>query len=64
MSELVASPCVSVCVMDAESGLCRGCYRSLDEITRWSAMRDAEKRKVIVAVGEREKSQKGSDPCG
>ena len=59
----VASPCVNVCVMDEESGVCRGCYRSLDEVARWSIMRDAEKR-VVIALLEARKSKMGSDPRG
>jgi uncharacterized protein len=42
----VPSPCISVCRMDAVSGLCEGCFRSLDEIAGWSMMQDEEKRAV------------------
>jgi uncharacterized protein len=34
--------------MDATSGLCLGCGRTLDEIARWSAMSN-EKRRAIMA---------------
>jgi len=60
----VASPCVNVCVMDDVNGLCRGCYRTLDEIARWSIMDDAEKGIVIGLLAERKKIKTGSDPCG
>jgi len=60
----VASPCVNVCVMDEASGLCRGCRRTLDEIARWSVMDEAEKRKVVALLAQREKQEMGSDPCG
>ena len=49
----VASPCISVCEIDARSGLCSGCLRSLDEIAAWSTLDDAGKREVLEAVGER-----------
>lgn len=42
----VPSPCVSLCRIDAASGLCEGCWRSLDEIAAWSRMSDADKRQV------------------
>lgn len=42
----VPSPCISVCQMDAVSGLCEGCLRTIDEITAWSVMSDADKRAV------------------
>ncbi|WP_434770892.1 DUF1289 domain-containing protein [Pseudomonas entomophila] len=43
----VASPCVSICALD-EQDLCTGCQRSVDEITRWSRMDNAERRQVLV----------------
>jgi predicted Fe-S protein YdhL (DUF1289 family) len=42
----VPSPCVSVCRMDAASGLCEGCLRTLDEIGAWSRLGDEAKREV------------------
>lgn len=39
----VPSPCVSVCQMDPASGLCRGCWRTLDEIAGWGQLGDADK---------------------
>ncbi|MGW8271497.1 MAG: DUF1289 domain-containing protein [Burkholderiales bacterium] len=60
----VASPCVNVCVMDDATGLCRGCYRTLDEIARWSVMSDRDKRAVIGILEQRKKIKTGSDPCG
>jgi predicted Fe-S protein YdhL (DUF1289 family) len=42
--EPVPSPCISVCRMDAETGLCAGCYRTLDEITDWGGMDDDARR--------------------
>ena len=40
----VPSPCMSVCRMDMDTGLCEGCLRTLDEIAAWSRMGDEEKR--------------------
>jgi predicted Fe-S protein YdhL (DUF1289 family) len=48
------SPCVKVCVMDPERDLCRGCYRTLDEIARWAAMSDAEREKIMKELNLRE----------
>jgi hypothetical protein len=42
--EPVPSPCISVCRMDASTGLCAGCYRTLDEIARWRSMDEAARR--------------------
>ena len=32
-----SSPCLNVCSLD-EQGICRGCFRSLDEIAGWMRM--------------------------
>ena len=44
--EPVPSPCNGVCRMDARTGWCEGCARTLDEIAGWSTMGDDEK--IIV----------------
>jgi predicted Fe-S protein YdhL (DUF1289 family) len=44
--EPVASPCVSVCKMDAERVFCIGCLRTLDELRAWSTLDNAGKRAV------------------
>lgn len=47
------SPCVSVCRMDAGSGLCEGCLRTIDEIASWGLLDDAGKRAVWVSIEQR-----------
>ena len=42
----VASPCVQVCELDADTGWCRGCLRSIDEIAAWGALDEAQKREI------------------
>ena len=49
----VASPCISVCVLDADGALCLGCFRTLDEIAAWSLLDDDAKRGVLAALPER-----------
>ena len=49
----VASPCIDVCRMDDATGWCIGCLRTLDEIAAWSALGDADKRAVCLALDER-----------
>jgi uncharacterized protein len=46
----VPSPCVNVCQMDEQKGLCRGCYRTIDEIAHWSVLDADEKRVVWRAI--------------
>ena len=50
---MIESPCNKVCVMNEQTGFCRGCYRTLDEIASWGMMSDAEKVEVIGKLAER-----------
>jgi len=43
----VASPCINVCRLDARSGLCVGCLRTLDEIAAWSRLDDAGRAAIL-----------------
>ena len=47
------SPCVSVCRMDAASGWCEGCLRTLDEIAVWSRLGHDAKRGVWQIIEQR-----------
>ena len=64
----VESPCIDVCEMDARSGLCKGCFRTIEEITAWSRLDDDGKRAVLLRIAEREATtdmfdEDLSDPC-
>ena len=48
-----ASPCINVCVMNAASGLCDGCLRTLDEIAAWSCASDEQKRSIWQRIAQR-----------
>lgn len=48
-----ASPCVNVCRMQADSGLCEGCLRTIDEIAAWGQLDDAARRAVWLQIDER-----------
>jgi len=52
-STAVASPCINVCRIDARTGLCEGCLRTLDEIAAWSVLDDEDKRAVWALLDER-----------
>lgn len=48
-----ASPCINICQMNAASGLCEGCLRTIDEIAAWSTLDDDAKRAVWDAIDAR-----------
>ena len=52
------TPCIKICVLDAASGLCAGCGRSLDEIAEWAALGDAERKRVMAELPARMKKLK------
>jgi predicted Fe-S protein YdhL (DUF1289 family) len=47
------TPCVNICLLDASTGLCLGCLRSLDEIAGWVSMSDAERRAIMAELPRR-----------
>jgi predicted Fe-S protein YdhL (DUF1289 family) len=44
----VASPCIKVCIVDGESGLCLGCLRTLDEIAAWGGLPEPERAAITA----------------
>lgn len=58
-AEPVESPCVDICVIDPESGLCEGCARTLDEIAEWSGYSEERRRAIIAELGSRTESRPG-----
>ncbi len=57
----IASPCISVCQIDDETGCCIGCYRSMDEIREWPIMSATEKSEVLTRVAARKAKLAGPD---
>ena len=53
MAGSVPSPCIAVCVLDPETGLCKGCLRTIAEIGAWIDLDDEARRAVLDRVAER-----------
>jgi prolyl-tRNA editing enzyme YbaK/EbsC (Cys-tRNA(Pro) deacylase)/predicted Fe-S protein YdhL (DUF1289 family) len=53
MAENIPSPCVNVCRMDTGSGLCEGCFRTIEDIREWSRSDDAAKKVMWGQITER-----------
>ncbi|MDB5742616.1 MAG: YbaK/prolyl-tRNA synthetase associated region [Polaromonas sp.] len=49
----VASPCISICRLNATSGLCEGCFRTRDEIAGWSRAGNDGKRATWNTIEQR-----------
>lgn len=50
---MASSPCINLCKMDAATGFCQGCFRTLDEIAAWSRLDDAKQISILAAVAQR-----------
>jgi predicted Fe-S protein YdhL (DUF1289 family) len=44
---------VKVCIVDGASGLCLGCYRSLQEIGGWSGLTEDQRAAVMAELPSR-----------
>jgi predicted Fe-S protein YdhL (DUF1289 family) len=53
--EDIPTPCISVCRVNAENGLCEGCFRTLGEISAWSRSTAANKRELWKTIMHRVK---------
>ena len=49
----VGSPCVNLCRIDAPTGLCVGCYRTLREIAAWIDLSADERRAIVEYTAAR-----------
>jgi hypothetical protein len=61
---MIESPCNKICTLDARSGFCLGCGRTVDEIARWTAMSAAERARVMAELPARlaaSQSERASD---
>ena len=54
--ERVKSPCIGTCLLDPSIGGCIGCYRTVEEITIWKTMTDAEKLRSLRRIEDARRS--------
>ena len=61
MSDTTAlpSPCISVCQLDRDSGLCTGCYRTGAEIAAWRSMSSDAQRDLLEVLRDRRAAATG-----
>lgn len=53
---VVESPCINVCSIDATTGYCHGCYRSIEEIQSWWDFSFEQKSEVIKKTWARQEA--------
>jgi predicted Fe-S protein YdhL (DUF1289 family) len=60
---MIETPCVKICTLDARSGLCLGCGRTIDEIAGWGAMSAAERTRVMGELPARLAARNPTGTC-
>ena len=46
----IKSPCTELCIIDDDTGLCVGCYRTSDEIAGWSDFSNEKKKEILKEI--------------
>ncbi|MDB5432920.1 MAG: hypothetical protein JWP35_4036 [Caulobacter sp.] len=49
----IATPCIQVCIIDGQSSLCLGCYRTLKEVATWGRMSEQERAEIMAGLRDR-----------
>jgi uncharacterized protein len=57
---MIESPCVNICTLDARSGLCLGCGRTVAEIAGWISMSPAQRSDIMKHLPNRIAAAKSS----
>ena len=64
MSEPIWSPCKRVCVVDPRQSICVGCFRTLDELGRWTRMTREEHHAIKAELSGREAAYRAGKATG
>ena len=51
MNDLYISPCKQICQLNQVDKVCKGCGRTIEEITKWPKMTYHERMKVRKRLG-------------
>ncbi|MGI9342203.1 MAG: DUF1289 domain-containing protein [Gammaproteobacteria bacterium] len=54
----IHSPCMNICIINAESGYCQGCFRTIEEISEWSKLPPDDRARIIQQL-ERRRQESG-----
>jgi hypothetical protein len=49
----ISTPCVKICVVDGESGLCLGCHRTLAEVAGWGSLDEPQRLAIMSELPAR-----------
>ncbi|WP_300574609.1 DUF1289 domain-containing protein [Phenylobacterium sp.] len=49
----IKTPCIKVCVIDGQSSLCLGCFRTLAEVAGWARLSPEDREAVMAELPSR-----------
>jgi len=49
----ISTPCIRVCSLDAEVGLCAGCGRTAEEIAGWLHLSEEDRLRIMTELEDR-----------
>ncbi len=49
----IESPCIKLCMIHPEAGICAGCFRTIDEIAAWSRLEPEARRRIMAELPAR-----------
>jgi predicted Fe-S protein YdhL (DUF1289 family) len=52
-SKPIVTPCIKVCVVDGETGLCMGCFRTLSEVAGWARLDESQREAIMGELAAR-----------
>ncbi len=56
----ISTPCIKVCLIDRETGICEGCGRTREEIATWG--RKSEEERLAIMAGLEDRMRKAFMP--
>ena len=58
----VSTPCIKVCFLDPESGLCEGCGRTGAEIAQWYGLSEEDRLRIMAGLDKRMREAFPAEP--
>ena len=57
---MIETPCIGICKIDHNKGICVGCGRTISEITNWINFNEFERKEIMIKLknGKKENDNK------
>lgn len=59
----LSTPCIGICILDEDAGICVGCGRTGQEIANWVAMGEEARRTVMAGLAARLATRREASPA-